>query len=270
MAIKIGSSSINSIYIGDTAVKSVYLGNELVYSNEPAIIIDDSYNYFVFDTNEVSGSTTVTLQKNRGGDTTAWDSITDWGDGKADTRLSHTYTKDGIYTVKTKYMINKETTGNSNTRKMLIKCLNMNKNMTSYAYAFHDCENLMYINATNFDTSNVTDMRWMFNYCISLTSLNLSSFSTSNVTNMDMMFASCFKLESVNLSSFNTSNVVNMNEMFYYCYGLTNLNLSNFSINNTTTTDKMFYQCSKLTIDNIIMTNCNDETKTKIQNALAA
>ena len=51
MALKIGNSSINGIYLGDTKVKSVYLGDKLIYDNKPEIGVDDSYNYFIFDTN---------------------------------------------------------------------------------------------------------------------------------------------------------------------------------------------------------------------------
>lgn len=275
MAINIGSSSINSIYVGNTEVKSVYLGDNLVYSkqSEPVIEIDDSYNYYVFDTSKVSGSTTVKLQdcRNSLGDTTTWDDkLTDWGDGTINTSKYHTYDSNGTYTVKTKYMINKTFDGDYNTQRMLTQCLNINKNITNYNCLFHRCDNLVYVYTKRLNTNKVTDMSYMFNGCSRLKSLDLSSFDTSNVTNMDRMIGSCFNLTSVNLSNFNTNSVSNMNNMFYYCYNLIYLNLSNFNINNTTTTNNMLYNCTKLTIDNIIMTNCNDATKKKIQEALAA
>ena len=244
MAINIGGSSINSIYVGDTKVKSVYLGDKLVYSSGPVIEIDDSYNTFVFDTNLVSNSTTVTLQNNRGGDTTEWDGITDWGDGIADTKLTHTYKSNGVYTVNTKYTVNKsEMLGDVNTRNMFVKCININRNITNCKYLFGSCNNLTYIN-TDFDTSNVTDMSNMFHSSNSLTSLNLSNWNTSKVTHMDYMFG--------------------------FSESLTFLNISNFNMDNVTSYRYMLRGCSSLTIDNIIMTNCNDATKTKIQEALAA
>lgn len=246
MTIKIGSSSINSIYVGDTKVSAVYLGDQLVYGTNLDSLINKSYNYFIFDTSKVSDTTTVILQKYRAGDTTTWDGYTDWGDGAIDTSTSHTYAENGIYTVKTKYMINNSNyPGNDKTRKMFTECININQNIKTCMYLFSDCINLTYVNTKDFNTNNITgSMYRMFYFCESLTSLNLSNFDTSNVTGMK--------------------------EMFYGCFNLTSLDLSNWNMDNVTNYTNMFVACNDLTIDNIIMTNCNDATKTKIQEALAA
>lgn len=307
MAITIGNSSIKNIYVGDSKVKAVYLGDNLVYGvqTEPPVeeTIDKTYNYFVFDTSKVSGTTTVILQNYRAGDTTAWDGLTDWGDGTIDNNTSHTYASDGTYTVKTKYMINNESLisyddgfGDNNTEKMLVECTNVNNNITKMIYLFYNCRNLLSVdlsrfsvnnvtnmksmfnfckslvsvNFYNFDTSKVTDMSYMFSSCESLISIDLSSFNTSNVITMENMFISCESLISLDLSSFNTSNVTRMLYMFSNCYALTHLNISNFDTNNTigsSGTFFMFGYCNNLTINNIIMTNCNEATKTKITEA---
>lgn len=249
MTIKIGNSSINSIYVGDTKVKAVYLGNQLVYSSksEPSTEIDDSYNYYVFDTNKASEykTTTVTLQDYRAGDTTEWNGLTDWGDGTINTERYHRYSKHGIYTVKTKYVIHQGSNTSTSTELMLIKCLNINKNITNYATLFMNCENLTYVNTTYLDTSNVTSLDRTFYYCKSLTSLDLSSWNTNNVKDMYCLFYACTNLKFLNLSNWNMDKVTENNY-----YGM--------------------LRSSKLTIDNIIMTNCNDATKAKIQNALSA
>lgn len=303
MAITIGNSSIKNIYVGDSKVKAVYLGDNLVYGGEtdtPVEEIDTSYNYFVFDTSKVKGTTTVILQRHRGGDNTEWDSLTDWGDGTIDSKYSHKYAEDGIYTVKTKYKINDNYYGGGDTytREMLIQCLNINKNMTSYFYLFYGCRNLIYVNLSSLDTSKVTNMECMFGSCISLPSLDLSSFNTKNVTTMREMFRDCSSLTSLDLLSFDTSNVTNMMQMFYYCDHLTSLDLSNFNTENvidmsmifsgckkvqlldisnwnmdkTTEYTGLFIQCYPLIYDHnkVIMTNCNDATKAKITEALNA
>lgn len=240
MTIKIGDSSINSIYVGDTAVKSVYLGDNLVYSrqSEPVIEIDDSYNYFVFDTSLVEGSTTVGLYSYRGQDQTEWDGLTSWGDGTVDTALEHTYAKDGIYTVKTKYGINNAhgAFSGTNARKMLIECLNINKNHTWLSNMFYMCLNLKYVKI----------------------------ISNIDVLTINSMFARCPSLVSVDLSSINVSNVSSVKEMFYKCSSLVSINISGWNLesaeDNSSTPVYMFKNCNSLTRDNIIMTGCNDAT----------
>ena len=256
MTINIGSSSINSIYVGDTAVKSVYLGDNLVYSKqtEPSTEIDKSYNYFVFDTTKVSGvessaAKNIGFLGYRAGDETTWNALTDWGDGTINTELTHQYAKGGIYTVKTKWAINGNSSGSSSDNTLytgykLIRCENINKNITNIDCFFSGCENLTYIN-TNFDSSKLTSMKQTFSSCLSLTSLDLSSWNVDNVTDMTSMFLFCKQLTSLNISGWNMNNVKNKTRMFYK-------------------------HNSNLTIDRITMTGCNDVTRTKIQEALNA
>lgn len=269
MSLIIGGKTINEMYAGEKQVIEMYIGDRLIYGGNH-IEIDPTYNYFVFDTSLIEGVATVKLYKNRSGDTTSWDRLTDWGDGTVDTLITHTYSEDGKYIVKTKYALNNgdRVTGNINTQKMLTKCLGLNNNITQMKFFFTDCINLTTINLSSFDASNVIDMSNMFSYCTSLTSLNLSNFDTSNVTNMRGIFYSCDSLVSINLSNWSTSKVTNMSYMFHNCSSLTSLNISNFDMNNVTNTTNMFYCNSELTIDNIIMTNCSESTKNKITELL--
>ena len=55
-------------------------------------------------------------------------------------------------------------------------------------YIFYDCNKLISIDLSNFNSSEVTNMEYMFYECSSLNSLNLSNFNTKNVTNMSNMF----------------------------------------------------------------------------------
>ena len=83
-----------------------------------------------------------------------------------------------------------------------------NNYLTNTNHMFCDCESLININLSNFNTKNVTNMERMFSSCKSLTNINLSNFNTQNVTNMGFMFCFCKSLTNINLSNFNTQNVL--------------------------------------------------------------
>ena len=68
-------------------------------------------------------------------------------------------------------------------------------------------------------------MSWMFYDCNSLISLDLSNFNTQNVTNMRRMFCECNSLISLDLSNFNTQNVTNMYNIFYDCNSIKKENI---------------------------------------------
>ena len=90
-----------------------------------------------------------------------------------------------------------------------------NKNLTNTSYLFSGCEKLVYLNFSNFNSSQITDMNNMFNGCIGLTKLDLSNFNTEKVKNMSRMFNNCIKLRYLNLSGFNTENVNLTTQMFH-------------------------------------------------------
>ena len=119
--------------------------------------------------------------------------------------------------------------------------------ITSTAYWFGYCSNLISLDLSRFDTSNVTDMYSMFSNCSKLTSLDLSKVDTSNVTDMRSMFNNCTSLTSLDLNNFDTSKVMNMSYMFSYCTSLTSLNLNNFDTSKVMNMSSMFYNCSNLT-----------------------
>ena len=120
-------------------------------------------------------------------------------------------------------------------------------NVTDMSYMFGHCSGLTSLDLSSFNTANVMDMNGMFSYCSGLMSLDLSNFNTANVTNMSGMFASCSGLTSLDVSNFNTANVTNMQSMFNYCYRLTSLDLSSFNTTNVTDMSYMFHYCSGLT-----------------------
>ncbi len=121
---------------------------------------------------------------------------------------------------------------------------------TDLSYMFADCNNLIYTNAQDWNTSNVTNMNRMFAGCYSLYSVDMSNWDTSNVTNMAEMFYGCTGFySSLDVSSFNTSNVTNMNHMFSACYNITELDVSNFSTGKVINMSHMFSSCGLTELD---------------------
>ena len=111
---------------------------------------------------------------------------------------------------------------------------------------FHNCENLLYVDTENLDTSSVTTMYQMFRNCYALEELDLGSFDTSNVTNMYCMFSTCYSLKELDLSKFNTSKVTNMAFMFSACRALEKVNVSRFDTAKVTNMEGMFRWCDLL------------------------
>ena len=228
--------------------------------------LDNTYNYFVFNTNYIE------LSPQRAGDTSSWDGLTDWGDNIVDTRTEHTYDYSGTYTVKTKYVLNKVFDNENGCQILagakLIKCLSINRRITNGLYLFSGCTNLESVDLSNIiNYGYLNKVSSMFGNCESLKSINLIGLNTSNITDMSYMFNNCLNLTELDLSSFDTSNVTNMEYMFIVCPSLTKLNISNFNMDNVTKYSHMFNRCDNLTLDNIIMTNCNQATKDKITEA---
>ncbi len=120
-------------------------------------------------------------------------------------------------------------------------------NILDASYMFYECNNVISINLSGFDSFNVTDMGGMFSGCNSLTNLDLGNFNTSNVTDMGGMFSGCNSLTNLDLGNFNTSNVTDMGSMFLGCNSLTNLDLGNFNTSNVTNMGGMFEGCSQIT-----------------------
>ena len=110
---------------------------------------------------------------------------------------------------------------------------------------FENCDNIIEIDLSNFNTSQVTDISCMFYRCLSLSSLNLDNIDTSNVDNMAYMFYNCSSLRSLNLVNFDTSKVITLVGMFYNCISLISLDVSKFSTSKLTSMKNLFYGCKK-------------------------
>ena len=134
--------------------------------------------------------------------------------------------------------------------------------VTDMSGMFSRCSKLTSIEfSDNFDTSKVTDMNNMFYYCSGLTELDLSSFDTSNVINMSSMFNNCSSLTSLDLNHFDTFNVEDFMHMFWNCNNLITLDISNFNINKENTFIKNMIKCDKLKTLNIKNIKINENNK---------
>ena len=140
--------------------------------------------------------------------------------------------------------------------------------MENCSHMFYNCENIISINISNFNTSNVIDMSYMFNGCSNLSNISdISFFNTINVTDMSYMFDHCSNISALpDISFFNTINVTNMSHMFFDCSKLSTLpDISNWNTIKVTNMSGMFWGCSKLsTLPDI--SNWNTKNVTNMNN----
>ena len=114
------------------------------------------------------------------------------------------------------------------------------------SFMFYECNNIINIDFSLFNTNHINDMNSMFFGCNNLKNIDLSFFNTKNVKNMFSMFRDCKNLTNIDLYSFNTNNVVNMHCMFSGCSNLKNIDLSSFQTKNITQMIGIFHGCNNL------------------------
>ena len=113
---------------------------------------------------------------------------------------------------------------------------------------FNGCHSLKEINGINkFNTEKVLYMNKMFQDSTSLIYLDLSNFNTSNVENMEYMFNRCKNLKEIKgIDRFCNYKVTNLKSMLQDCNTLKYLDLSNFNISNISNMEFMPLGCNKL------------------------
>ena len=220
------------------------------------VVIDPTYNYFVFDTSLVeSNEVTLSDLSEYGYENPTYDyGLTDWGDGTVDSRYYHTYDTNGIYLVKTRYVLNGDYVLASNTVKMLIDCLNISNIKTSLEFKrryFYNCINLKEIALTNCDMSETKTLYSMFGWCSSLTSVDLSGWNIDKL-GYASLYSDDYWFESGQKGT---------NSMFYNCPSLVYVNLSGWNIKVDFDATNMFLNCTSLMCLNL--SNCSDATINK-------
>ena len=111
---------------------------------------------------------------------------------------------------------------------------------------FKNCENIVKIDLSNFDTSEIEDMEGMFHGCTKLRSINFGNINTEKVIKMNKMFYNCISLETLDLSKFNTQAVNEMEDMFNNAKSLLSLDLSSFKTTSVYNMENLFYNCKSL------------------------
>ena len=89
--------------------------------------------------------------------------------------------------------------------------------VTNCLCMFHECDSIIEMDLSHFQTSAVEDMGSMFFQCTSLKSINLANFVTSKVKIFGDMFNGCHSLTTLDLSGFDVSKGENMGHMFTDC-----------------------------------------------------
>ena len=153
---------------------------------------------------------------------------------------------------------------NEATSLLSIEYLRVTDKVTNMNQMFFNCNNLISINTTNWDTSKVVDMSSMFYNCSSLAELNVNNLNTGSVQNLTYVFSGCSSLTKLNISNWNVDNVIDMSYMFYGCPLLTTIgNVSNWNTGEVINMQSMFHGCSSFaTID---ISNWNIEKVTNMQ-----
>ena len=145
---------------------------------------------------------------------------------------------------------------NFNKTENIIKLIWNNK-IQNCNKLFLYCNNITYINLTQFDFSLGITAFCMFYSCKSLTELIFPS-SVIKITDAGAMFAECKSLTSLNNLNFEVSTVRDFGHTFRDCESLTSLDLSSFKITNAFAS-KMFGGCKNLEYLNLYQAEFKDE-----------
>ena len=208
-----------------------------------------------------------------------YDFNVDWGDGNISTGISesivHTYTKEGIYTVKITgkyphiyfdYEYTGRYTGVDDRDKILTVEQWGNIKWKSMYSAFIGCDSLTINAKDNPNLSTVKDLSSMFaatknvntnishwdvSHIITMSNLfagsnfngDISKWNVSNVVDMSAMFQGAAKFNQ-DISKWNTSSVEDMSFMFSDAKEF-NQNIEVWDVSNVTTMDSMFWQARK-------------------------
>ena len=132
--------------------------------------------------------------------------------------------------------------------------------VTSMDKMFYNCSSLISLNLSNFNISHVSIMASMFYGCSSLTSLDLSNFNATSVKIIESMFSGCSSLISLNLYNFNATKLNIMNDMFKNCFRLFSLDLSSFDTSGVTVMNNVFSGCTSLislNLSNFVTSSAN-------------
>ena len=195
-------SSINfnpakKIRINNKEIKKVCHMTTVVWSS-----MEETYNYFVVEPTAEYMSVALYENLDKAGEATAY--ATDWGDGTVDNNTSHTYSKIGTYTIKTKLQPGSSSSDNNN----ITECLGIRKDITSMKNFFKNAKALVKCCSI---PDTILNVEYAFSNC---TSFNQEVIIPPNVTSMCGTFEGCTALNS---NIIIPDGVVDMSDTFWKC-----------------------------------------------------
>jgi len=140
------------------------------------------------------------------------------------------------------------------------------ENSTNFNDMFYECSSLKSIDLSNLKTSNATTMIGMFYECSSVEEMFLdrSNFDTSNVTDMSYMFEGLKLGNYFDVSFFKVEKVIATVQMFCHCSNIKTINCSTWNLSSIQNMDGMFFNCPSLLY--VIVDGCNQDTINKFLN----
>ena len=197
MSIKLGSTSIGSLYLGSTKIGAAYLGSTKIYESSPSPV--DPLNPL--------GLPPYTIRVKLASGYTP----------SAQTGVTQTLV-DATENIWDYYKNQNSSNFNSlfYLEEHLLEVLGANTTgVTDMSNMFYHCTALTTVSL--FDTSSVTNMHGMFSVCTALTVVPL--LDTSRTSDMGSMFNNCTALTAVPL--LDTSSATYVNLMFMNCTSVT-------------------------------------------------
>ena len=153
--------------------------------------------------------------------------------------------KNRLRNLEDKFKINNNKLKSKVNDKIKIK-ITFEKEISSIAGLFKDCENLLTIEKFNLKKKEIKSIDSLFLNCKKLEKVDLTGLSTDKVEVMNSAFENCERLDYLNLASFKTTNLKSMKSMFKNCTNLDFLDLSNFQLNEETNIEGVFNNTNNL------------------------
>ena len=249
--------------VGHTTTKRITIyvkdiedeGQQLVERDSATSLTHDESDYFIstWKTDNIGKSNDKEITIPTQGD--GYNYSVDWGDGTSTNNITydatHTYAKEGIYTVKIfgkfpylSFGRDQEEDNNQSTDSQKLLSIEQWGDIEWYSMVgtFANCSNLI-INASDEpDLSNVTNISWMFEGAKKINQ-DISDWDVSNITQMEGTFCHAINFNQ-NISKWDVSNVTNMVWMFEGAKNF-NQNISNWDVSNVINMSGMFEEAKK-------------------------
>lgn len=217
---------------------------------------------------ELAGTRTISIADTEGKTVHLY---TDWGDGTIDDLLTHTYTRNTEYTIKTQKVSTEGIPFSSTFKSSIVSVSQMPASLTCYDNLFKGCSNLV---DANFKINNNTEsISGLFSDCVNLTGLSINlpskckdisnlfkgcaalgdldfiaNWDVSKITTLYRTFYGCSSVRSIPVGNWDISNVISLNSTFQGCTSLEILDVSNWNTSKVTTFQSLFSSCTQLTV----------------------